>query len=91
MFKIEQISFFQISKIQADKQNQSDKQAQLIIKDEGTREMKKVGKIQLKLHIIILYLEKLNRISIDMILILLCWKQLIFTIAAVKVGRKWDR
>jgi hypothetical protein len=91
MFKIEQISFFQISKIQADKQNQSDKQAQLIIKDEGTREMKKVGKIQLKLHIIILYLEKLNRISIDMILILLCRKQLIFTIAAVKVGRKWDR
>jgi hypothetical protein len=91
MFKIEQISFFQISKIQADKQNQSDKQAQLIIKDEGTREMKKVGKIQLKLHIIILYLEKLNRISIDMILILLCRKQLIVTIAAVKVGRKWDR
>lgn len=91
MFKIEQISFFQISKIQADKQNQSDKQAQLIIKDEGTREMKKVGKIQLKLHIIILYLEKLNRISIDMILILLCRKQLIVSIAAVKVGRKWDR
>lgn len=53
--------------------------------------MKKVGKIQLKLHIIILYLEKLNRISIDMILILLCRKQLIVTIAAVKVGRKWDR
>lgn len=38
MFKIEQISFFQISKIQADQQNQSDKQAQLIIRDEGTRE-----------------------------------------------------